>query len=597
LTSEDPLVTSTTEQPIYRARVREGRIVFSAPTRGISNRDDDPVSIAARASRGWFANGRGWKLATSCLGLLFVYLFVVNAWIVDESYITFRTVDNFLNGYGLTWNTGERVQAYTHPMWMFLMAGAAFFTAEYYVTSIVVSLIFSLLGLVIARRLFGSNFSDERAPAPAWKLPLFILLLCCSKAYIDFGTSGLENPLSHFLVILFTLRFLKLTDRDRISAKGNGDSISERDFFELVLIASVSAFNRLDTILLFIPALVYCVAVFDRQRLVGLLRVAVLGSLPISLWLVFSVVYYGFPFPNTYYAKLAASGASIYEMFLLGANYFGNSVRWDFATQMTIAMATIVPIVRRHIPAMILTAGVWLYLIYVLLNAASATHMSGRFFSVPFVIAAAVAVYVIDSQKLAALLAGTAIAFVAISDRASIKFGTDLHAVDYDAPGLIDTKLAVYQEGAALLNYDPNVKLPNHPWYSAGLAFRSSEDSVAVYSTPGYFGFAAGPNKWIIDQMGLCDPLLGRIAGKPHPNAKGGHFMRDLPSGYLETVAMAGNHLSDPMLREYYDALAIVTQGPVFTSRRFSHILDMNLGRYDHLLRDYATHVDSRSER
>ena len=51
---------------------------------------------------------------------LFTYVFIVNAWVGDDAYITFRTVDNFVNGYGLTWNTSERVQAYTHPLWMFL---------------------------------------------------------------------------------------------------------------------------------------------------------------------------------------------------------------------------------------------------------------------------------------------------------------------------------------------------------------------------------------------------------------------------------------------------------------------------------------------
>ena len=35
-------------------------------------------------------------------------------------YITFRTARNFWNGRGLTWNPDERVQAYTHPLWMFV---------------------------------------------------------------------------------------------------------------------------------------------------------------------------------------------------------------------------------------------------------------------------------------------------------------------------------------------------------------------------------------------------------------------------------------------------------------------------------------------
>jgi arabinofuranosyltransferase len=56
------------------------------------------------------------------LGLLLVFT-TLRAWLCDDAYITFRTVDNFIHGYGLTWNVAERVQAYTHPLWMLLLSG------------------------------------------------------------------------------------------------------------------------------------------------------------------------------------------------------------------------------------------------------------------------------------------------------------------------------------------------------------------------------------------------------------------------------------------------------------------------------------------
>ena len=51
-------------------------------------------------------------------------LLVRTAWLSDDAYITFRTVDNALNGYGLRWNVADRVQSYTHPLWMFVMTAA-----------------------------------------------------------------------------------------------------------------------------------------------------------------------------------------------------------------------------------------------------------------------------------------------------------------------------------------------------------------------------------------------------------------------------------------------------------------------------------------
>ena len=46
------------------------------------------------------------------------------AWLSDDAYITFRTADNFIHGYGLVWNTAERVQTYTHPLWLALLTPA-----------------------------------------------------------------------------------------------------------------------------------------------------------------------------------------------------------------------------------------------------------------------------------------------------------------------------------------------------------------------------------------------------------------------------------------------------------------------------------------
>ena len=50
---------------------------------------------------------------------LFSILYLFSAWVADDAYITFRTIENFHHGYGLRWNTIERVQSYTHPLWMF----------------------------------------------------------------------------------------------------------------------------------------------------------------------------------------------------------------------------------------------------------------------------------------------------------------------------------------------------------------------------------------------------------------------------------------------------------------------------------------------
>lgn len=89
------------------------------------------------------------QITVAILILLYLFVVVRTAWVNDDAYITFRTVDNFVNGYGLTWNVAERVQAYTHPLWMFAVSSVYFFTREAYYTSIFLSILFSLIAIII----------------------------------------------------------------------------------------------------------------------------------------------------------------------------------------------------------------------------------------------------------------------------------------------------------------------------------------------------------------------------------------------------------------------------------------------------------------
>src|SRR6266550_6873873 len=131
--------------------------------------------------------------------VLFTYVFLANAWIGDDAHITFRTVWNFVHGYGLSYNPDERVQAYTHPLWMLTISTAHFVTREFFFTVTAVSWLFSVLaGIVILRRT-----RTLRSAA------LVVFWLLSSKALIDYTSSGLEYPLSYFLIALFYGRYLE----------------------------------------------------------------------------------------------------------------------------------------------------------------------------------------------------------------------------------------------------------------------------------------------------------------------------------------------------------------------------------------------------
>ncbi len=116
---------------------------------------------------------------------------VRTAWISDDAQITLRCVMNFIHGYGPTFNIDERVQPYTHPLWFLLISAGTFVSRNPFVTTFVLSIALSILTLwLLVTRLATSFWSGILAGAG----------LILSKAYVDFSTSGLENPLSHFLL-------------------------------------------------------------------------------------------------------------------------------------------------------------------------------------------------------------------------------------------------------------------------------------------------------------------------------------------------------------------------------------------------------------
>ncbi|MFH1051256.1 MAG: hypothetical protein V1779_10065, partial [bacterium] len=210
---------------------------------------------------------------------LFVYVWIVNAWVGDDAYITFRTVDNFVNGYGLTWNTSERVQAYTHPLWMFIHSFFYAITGNIYDTTMFLSFAFSFAAVW----LLVFKIANNKLLAIAG-----LIILIISKTFIDYTSSGLENPLTYFLISLFLIFYFK---EDDIKNK----------LFKLSLLTALVMLNRMDLVLLFLPALIYLIVKNWKAR--HLLYVFY-GFIPFILWEIFSVIYYGFPFPNTYYAKL-----------------------------------------------------------------------------------------------------------------------------------------------------------------------------------------------------------------------------------------------------------------------------------------------------
>ena len=502
------------------------------------------------------------------ISLLAIVLFRT-AWVSDDAYITMRTVDNFTNGYGLVYNLGERVQSYTHPLWLFLISGVYSVTHKAYSSLIFVSVILTLLmAIIFAMRIAQTQYA----------VILGIVAILLSKSFIDFSTSGLENPLTHLLIVLFVIVYLTTTT-------------SLKKLFVVSFIAAIGALNRLDLILIFLPGVMLTlwevwktVSISQRKRI---LLICAIGFSPLIMWLTFSLLYYGFVFPNTAYAKLN-TGIPKNLLFRQGIAYFLSLLNSDPLTLLVIVWGLGIALFSRNIQKWVLAIGVGLYLGYIIYIGGD--FMNGRFFTAPFLCAVILisrSDTVVDWQTLALplglmLIVGLASPYPSLFSGGNCGEDRGITTI-FDPRGVADER-AFYYPTTGLLHACRDCQLPSHTWVNDGLAARENNDYVIPKGSMGFFGFYAGSEKYISDAYGLVDPLLARLPIPDIYEWRIGHFMRPWPTGYLETLESRVNQISDPQLAEFYDYLTIITRGDILDRQRLITVWKMNTGQYKHLL-------------
>ena len=69
-----------------------------------------------------------------------------------------------------------------------------------------------------------------------------------------------------------------------------------------------------------------------------------------------------------------------------------------------------------------------------------------------------------------------------------------------------------------------------------------------------------------------------------------GHYFRDIPPGYVESLASGTNQIADPQLHAYYDRLKAVVSGPIFSAGRFGSIWYLNAGAGRDMAKRYEQH-------
>lgn len=204
----------------------------------------------------------------------------------DDAYITMRYAANVRAGYGLVFNPGERVEGYSHPLWLGLLICAAYFGFNLILAT-------KLLGLMAA---LGTIFLCWRivrvlSPQEHWLTSLALLPLITNVPFAVYTMSGLETALYSLWLAGIVYAWLKNSSRAHGLIWGCG---------------LAAALTRPEGILI--------MAVIACWRSLSLSRTPF--SLPRPHWLsmgaafflftcfsIWRYAYFGDWLPNTFYAK------------------------------------------------------------------------------------------------------------------------------------------------------------------------------------------------------------------------------------------------------------------------------------------------------
>lgn len=223
-----------------------------------------------------------------------LYRAVELSWVCDDMYITFRYVDNFLQGSGIVYNAGERVEGYTHFLWFVILSFFRLFGLDLSAISVFLGIL-SYIGIIIVYFLITRKIELKKIPL----LPFTALALSLNYDFSVWATSGLETSFYTLLLSLtfYVYFFTEINNTKKLVFSG--------------MLMALACMTRPDAVIFIIyaNALLIINKIIFKESFNQFLKKAsyfnlsyIILILPYVIW---KINYYGDIFPNTYYVKSA----------------------------------------------------------------------------------------------------------------------------------------------------------------------------------------------------------------------------------------------------------------------------------------------------
>lgn len=220
-----------------------------------------------------------------------------NRFITDDAFISFRYAENLVNGNGLTWNPGERVEGYTNFLWTLLMSIPIYLRIDPVKSCYVLGMVFFSFSLIFTYKLSNLIFRSQFIGL------LVVILVGTNYTFSAYATGGLETQLQTCIIVAIAYLLFRCMQLD---------SWSPGILIKLSLLSSAALLTRLDSAIYII--VVYAVLLYKlfKQRITEQNVLSQLSwlCLPALLivggWFLWKLSYYGYILPNTYYVKASS---------------------------------------------------------------------------------------------------------------------------------------------------------------------------------------------------------------------------------------------------------------------------------------------------
>ena len=274
-------------------------------------------------------------LAVFILGI-FLYLCVRVNFIQDDSYISLQYAKNLVEGNGLVFNNGQKVEGFTSFLWVIILTIPYLIkiSPELFIQS--VSVVFGELCLLVTFLISEDIFSDyypSKESGILWSF-LPVSMLAVSGTFYYWSVSGMETTFFTFLCLMGILFYLKKEEKlSNIYISIIFLTLAFLTRQEAVIIIFVLGLQLLVTDLKAngkIPNL-KSIRTFRSSKVLSIFFIIA------ALFLSLRYLYFGYLLPNTFYAKTGTSAEylksgiqytlSFYRDYLLyGFMFIGASV-------------------------------------------------------------------------------------------------------------------------------------------------------------------------------------------------------------------------------------------------------------------------------